>query len=70
MYLSKFFSFLKTILDGDLEMQKQVTLVEMPKYKTKMDRFGKEFAVSSCQVNNDDYDLGNVIYFLRFSHVN
>ncbi|PWA96008.1 hypothetical protein CTI12_AA029720 [Artemisia annua] len=44
----KVLQFFETILDGDLAMQKQVTLVELPKHKSKMDRFGKELAVSSC----------------------
>ncbi|PWA93204.1 hypothetical protein CTI12_AA073670 [Artemisia annua] len=47
--------FFETIFTGDLEMQKQVTVIELPKYKKKMDRFGKELAISSCKVNNDDY---------------
>lgn len=58
--------FFETIFTGDLEMQKQVLTVELPKYKKKMDRFGKELAISSCKVNNDDYDPGNAIYYKLF----
>ncbi|GJR73674.1 hypothetical protein Tco_0086039 [Tanacetum coccineum] len=51
----------KTILAGDLEMQMQVTNVEMPKYKKQMDRFGKELAISTCEVNNEKYDTANLV---------
>ncbi|GKB29831.1 putative transcription factor/ chromatin remodeling BED-type(Zn) family protein [Tanacetum coccineum] len=34
-------AFFEIILAGDLEMQLEVTNVEMPKYKKQMDRFGK-----------------------------
>ncbi|PWA74182.1 hypothetical protein CTI12_AA253220 [Artemisia annua] len=53
---------IKRVLGGnkkayeDLEMQMQVLNVELPKYKKKMDRFGKELAISICKVNHDDYD--------------
>ncbi|GKA55369.1 putative reverse transcriptase domain-containing protein, partial [Tanacetum coccineum] len=42
-----------------LEMQLEVTNVEMPKYKKQMDRFGKELAISACEVNNEKYDPAN-----------
>nr|XP_043624823.1 uncharacterized protein LOC122596332 isoform X2 [Erigeron canadensis] len=51
--------FFETILTGDLEMQVQVLMAELPKYRNKMDRFGTELAISSCKVNNDDYDPVN-----------
>ncbi|GJY36907.1 hypothetical protein Tco_0422285 [Tanacetum coccineum] len=52
-------SFFEVILAGDLEMQLEVTNVEMPKYKKQMDRFGKELAISTCEVNNEKYDPAN-----------
>ncbi|GJR08674.1 ribonuclease H-like domain-containing protein [Tanacetum coccineum] len=51
--------FFEAILAGDLEMQLQVTNVEMPKYKKQMDRFGKELAISTCEVNNERHDPAN-----------
>ena len=59
MYPMRFLSFFEKIYFGDLEMQMQVLNVELPKYKKKMDRFGKSLAISSCEVNNDKYDPGN-----------
>ncbi|GKC53422.1 hypothetical protein Tco_1076167 [Tanacetum coccineum] len=52
-------AFFEIILAGDLEMQLEVTNVEMPKYKKQMDRFGKELAISACEVNNEKYDPAN-----------
>nr|GEU73533.1 hypothetical protein [Tanacetum cinerariifolium] len=52
-------AFIEIILAGDLEMQLEVTNVEMPKYKKQMDRFGTELAISACEVNNEKYDPGN-----------
>ncbi|GJS00900.1 hypothetical protein Tco_0317408 [Tanacetum coccineum] len=49
-------AFLETILAGDLEMQMQVTNVEMPKYKKQT---GKELAISTCEINNERYDPAN-----------
>ncbi|GJQ92119.1 ribonuclease H-like domain-containing protein [Tanacetum coccineum] len=49
-------AFFEIILAGDLEMQLEVTNVEMPKYKKQMDRFGKELAIFACEVNNEKYD--------------
>ncbi|GJY41376.1 pescadillo-like protein [Tanacetum coccineum] len=40
-------AFFEIILAGDLEMQLEVTNVEMPKYKNQMDRFGKELSISA-----------------------
>ncbi|CAI9279836.1 unnamed protein product [Lactuca saligna] len=48
--------FFDTLFAGDLEMQKQVVTIELPKYKKKMDRFGRELAVKACEVNDGDYD--------------
>nr|GEU50409.1 hypothetical protein [Tanacetum cinerariifolium] len=45
--------------ERDLEMQMQVTNVEMPKYKKQRDRFGKQLAISTCEVNNERYDPAN-----------
>nr|GEU73535.1 hypothetical protein [Tanacetum cinerariifolium] len=39
-----------------MEMQLEVTNVEMPKYKKQMDRFGTELAISACKVNDEKYD--------------
>ncbi|GKE21923.1 pescadillo-like protein, partial [Tanacetum coccineum] len=52
-------AFFEIILAGDLEMQLEVTNVEMPKYKNQMDRFGKELSISACEVNNEKYDPAN-----------
>nr|GEX02682.1 hypothetical protein [Tanacetum cinerariifolium] len=59
MYLMRFLSFFEAILAEDLEMQLQVTNVEMPKYKKQTDRFGKELAISTCEVNNERHDPAN-----------
>ncbi|CAI9299539.1 unnamed protein product [Lactuca saligna] len=48
--------FFDTLFAGDLEMQKQVVTIELPKYKKKMDRFGRELAVKACEANDADYD--------------
>ncbi|GJZ17489.1 hypothetical protein Tco_0553612 [Tanacetum coccineum] len=52
-------AFFEIILAGDLDMQLEVTNLEMPKYKNQMDRFGKELAISACEVNNEKYDPAN-----------
>ncbi|CAH1447122.1 unnamed protein product [Lactuca virosa] len=41
---------------GDLEMQRQVVTIDLPKYKEKVDRFGVELAYKSCMVNDADFD--------------
>ncbi|XP_023756354.1 uncharacterized protein LOC111904876 [Lactuca sativa] len=48
--------FFDTLFAGDLEMQKQVVTIDLPEYKKKMDRFGRELAVKACEVNDGDYD--------------
>ncbi|GJW89834.1 pescadillo-like protein, partial [Tanacetum coccineum] len=52
-------AFFEIILAGDLDMQLEVTNLEMPKYKNQMDRFGKELEISACEVNNEKYDSAN-----------
>ncbi|GJS65228.1 hypothetical protein Tco_0679792 [Tanacetum coccineum] len=46
-------AFFEIILAGDLEMQLEVTNVEMPKYKKQMDRFGKELAIFTCKIHTE-----------------
>ncbi|GJU68505.1 putative transcription factor/ chromatin remodeling BED-type(Zn) family protein [Tanacetum coccineum] len=46
-------AFFEIILAGDLEMQLEVTNVEMPKYKKQMDRFGKELAIFACKIHTE-----------------
>ncbi|KAI3768319.1 hypothetical protein L2E82_18899 [Cichorium intybus] len=48
--------FFDTLLFGDLEMQRQVVTIELPKYKQKVDRFGVALAHSSCMVNDADFE--------------
>nr|KAJ0205795.1 hypothetical protein LSAT_V11C500272860 [Lactuca sativa] len=43
--------FFDTLFSEDLDMQKQVVTIELPKYKKKMDKF-----VKACEVNYGDYD--------------
>lgn len=58
--------FFDTLLAGDLEMQKQVVTIELPKYKKKLDKFGRELAIRSCEVNDANFDPGNAFYFYLF----
>nr|KAJ0192639.1 hypothetical protein LSAT_V11C800420980 [Lactuca sativa] len=44
----------------DFEMQRQVVMTDLPKYKEKVDRFGADLAIKGCMVNNADFDPGNV----------
>ncbi|GJY62427.1 hypothetical protein Tco_0463084 [Tanacetum coccineum] len=46
-------AFFEIILAGDLEMQLEVTNVEMPKYKKQIDRFGKELAIFACKIHTE-----------------
>ncbi|CAH1427638.1 unnamed protein product [Lactuca virosa] len=48
--------FFDTLLFEDLEMQRQVVTIELPKYKEKVDRFGVELAYKSCMSNDADFD--------------
>ena len=55
--------FFDTLLAGDIEMQRQVLTIELPKYQKKLDRFGRELAIKTCEVNDAEYDPGNAFYF-------
>ncbi|CAH1432877.1 unnamed protein product [Lactuca virosa] len=48
--------FFDTLLFGDFEMQRQVVMIDLPKYKEKVDRFGADLAIKGCIVNNPDFD--------------
>ncbi|CAH1413871.1 unnamed protein product [Lactuca virosa] len=48
--------FFDTLLCGDFEMQRQVMMIDLPKYKEKVDRFGADLAIKGCMVNNADFD--------------
>ncbi|CAH1426074.1 unnamed protein product [Lactuca virosa] len=37
-------------------MQRQVVMIDLPKYKEKVDRFGADLAIKGCMVNNVDFD--------------
>ncbi|CAH1432875.1 unnamed protein product [Lactuca virosa] len=37
-------------------MQRQVVMIDLPKYKEKVDRFGADLAIKGCIVNNPDFD--------------
>ncbi|CAI9274424.1 unnamed protein product [Lactuca saligna] len=47
--------FFDTLLCGDFEMQRQVVMIDLPKYKEKVDRFGSDLAIKGCMVNNADF---------------
>ncbi|GJU80581.1 ribonuclease H-like domain-containing protein [Tanacetum coccineum] len=55
----KAYELIIKILEEEMKDQLEVTNVEMPKYKKQMDRFGKELAISACEVNNEKYDPAN-----------
>nr|KAJ0214895.1 hypothetical protein LSAT_V11C300151660 [Lactuca sativa] len=48
--------FFDILLLGDLEMQRQVVTIDLPKYKKKVDRFGSDLAIKHCKVNDADFD--------------
>ncbi|XP_023741997.1 uncharacterized protein LOC111890071 [Lactuca sativa] len=48
--------FFDTLLFGDFEMQRQVVMFDLPKYKEKVGRFGADLAIKGCMVNNADFD--------------
>ncbi|CAH1441575.1 unnamed protein product [Lactuca virosa] len=48
--------FFDTLFYGDLEKQRQVVTVDLPKYKKKVDRFGCDLAIKHCKVNDADFD--------------
>ncbi|CAH1427290.1 unnamed protein product [Lactuca virosa] len=43
-------------------MQRQVVMIDLPKYKEKVDRFGADLAIKGCMVNNADFDRDNMLY--------
>ncbi|XP_023731318.1 uncharacterized protein LOC111879069 [Lactuca sativa] len=51
------FDFFNTLLCGDFEMQRQLVMIDFPKYKEKVDRFGADLAIKGCMVNNGDFDI-------------
>ncbi|KAL7592759.1 hypothetical protein Lser_V15G33003 [Lactuca serriola] len=54
--------FFDTLLFGDFEMQRQVVMIDLLKYKEKVDRFGADLAIKGCMVNNVDFDPDNMLY--------
>ena len=58
--------FFDTLLAEDIEMQRQVLTIELPKYQKKLDRFVRELAIKTCEVNDAEYDPGNAFYFYSF----
>ncbi|CAH1419480.1 unnamed protein product [Lactuca virosa] len=48
--------FFDTLFRGDLEMQRQVVTIDLPKYKKKVDRFSCDLAIKHCKVNDADFD--------------
>ena len=65
--------FFDTILGGDINMQKQILTIELPKYQKKADSFGRELALTTCEVNDATYDPGNAFYlylFIKKSYLN
>ncbi|CAH1426233.1 unnamed protein product [Lactuca virosa] len=48
--------FFDTLFRGDLEMQRQVVTIGLPKYKKKVDRFSCDLAIKHCKVNDADFD--------------
>ncbi|CAH1422661.1 unnamed protein product [Lactuca virosa] len=47
--------FFDTLFLGDLEMQRKVVTIDLPKYKKKDDRFGSDLA-KHCKVNDAEFD--------------
>jgi len=56
--------FFDTLLAGDLEMQKQIVTIELPKYKNKSETFGRALAIKAGEVNDADFDPGNALYII------
>nr|KAJ0192763.1 hypothetical protein LSAT_V11C800397080 [Lactuca sativa] len=48
--------FFDTLFLGDLEMQRQVVTIDLPKYKKKIDRFGSDLEIKHCKVIDADFD--------------
>ncbi|CAI9263589.1 unnamed protein product [Lactuca saligna] len=40
----------------DFDIQRQVVMIDLPKYKENADRFGVDLAIKGCMVNNADFD--------------
>ncbi|CAH1446146.1 unnamed protein product [Lactuca virosa] len=38
-------------------MQRQIVMIDLLKYKEKVDRFGADLAIKGCMVNNADFDM-------------
>ncbi|XP_023770370.1 uncharacterized protein LOC111918993 [Lactuca sativa] len=47
--------FFDTLLCGDFEMQRQVVMIDLPKYKEKVDRFGADLAIKGCLQDGGDF---------------
>ncbi|CAI9278330.1 unnamed protein product [Lactuca saligna] len=48
--------FFDTLLCDNFEMQRQVVTIDLPKYKKKVDRFGRDLAIKNCRVNDAEFD--------------
>nr|KAJ0205215.1 hypothetical protein LSAT_V11C500260900 [Lactuca sativa] len=47
------------IMQRQVVMQRHVVMIDLPKYKEKVDRFGADLAIKGCMVNNVEFDPGN-----------
>ncbi|CAI9284671.1 unnamed protein product [Lactuca saligna] len=41
-------------------MQRQVVTINLPKYKKKVERFGCDFTIKNCRVNDAEFDPDEV----------
>lgn len=50
---------LHILFPGEYELQNHIAKVELPIYKNKLEIFDRPMAIKGCEVNNENFDLGN-----------